>query len=89
MKLYLLALILLLGLVRAAVATGPDGSTSANSAHRKITPDRDVPRARSSVPSSVRSGTTGFVLRQDLFDRNNPNNLRSDWPGPPAQPGQF
>ena len=30
-----------------------------------------------------------IILRQDLFDRNNPNNLRSDWPGPPAQPGQF
>jgi hypothetical protein len=31
----------------------------------------------------------GFVLRQDLFDRADPNNLRSDWPTPPAQPGQF
>jgi hypothetical protein len=31
----------------------------------------------------------GGVLRQDLFDRNNPNNLRSDWPSPPRQPGQF
>ena len=31
----------------------------------------------------------GGILRQDLFDRNNPNNLRSDWPSPPAQPGQF
>jgi hypothetical protein len=30
-----------------------------------------------------------FVGSQDLFDRNNPNNLRSDWPGPPAQPAQF
>jgi hypothetical protein len=30
-----------------------------------------------------------FVCRQDLFDRNNPNNLKSDWPGPPAQPAQF
>ena len=29
------------------------------------------------------------VLRQDLFSRNNPNNLRSDWPAPTAQPGQF
>jgi hypothetical protein len=28
-----------------------------------------------------------FVLRQDLFDRNDPNNLRSDYPTPPAQPG--
>ena len=29
------------------------------------------------------------LVRQDLFDRNNPNNLRSDWPSPPAQPGGF
>jgi hypothetical protein len=29
------------------------------------------------------------VIRQDLFDRNDPNNLRSDWPSPPAQPGGF
>ena len=28
------------------------------------------------------------VLRQDLFDRNNPRNLRSDYPAPTAQPGQ-
>ena len=31
----------------------------------------------------------GLILGQDLFDRNNPNNLRSDWPGPPAMPAQF
>lgn len=29
------------------------------------------------------------IVRQDLFDRNNPNNVRSDWPAPPAQPGQL
>lgn len=29
------------------------------------------------------------IVRQDLFDRNNPNNARSDWPAPPAQPGQL
>lgn len=41
-------------------------------------------------PWSVEVRTTGFgVLRQDLFDRNNPRNLRFDWPAPPAQPGQF
>jgi len=27
------------------------------------------------------------VLRQDLFDRRNPNNLRHDYPAPPGQPG--
>jgi hypothetical protein len=31
--------------------------------------------------------TGGPILRQDLFARNNPNNLRSDWPSPPGLPG--
>lgn len=39
---------------------------------------RSAPRVRSSI-----------LARQDLFDRRNPNNLRVDWPSPPAQPGQF
>jgi hypothetical protein len=29
------------------------------------------------------------VLRQDLFARNNSNNLRHDYPSAPAQPGSF
>lgn len=33
-------------------------------------------------------GKSGFILRQDLFDRLNPNNVRADWPAPSAQPGQ-
>ena len=41
------------------------------------------------ISPSIDARTSGFILRQDLFDRNNPNNLRSDWPNPPAQPGQF
>ena len=40
------------------------------------------------IPISIDARTNGLI-RQDLFDRNNPNNLRSDWPSPPAQPGQF
>jgi hypothetical protein len=43
---------------------------------------------RQAVPL-VDSCRGGLVCRQDLFDRNNRNNLRSDWPAPPAQPGQF
>ena len=39
------------------------------------------------LPPEVRA--TWFVPSPDLFDRNNPNNPRSDWPGPPAQPAQF
>ena len=40
------------------------------------------------IPTSIDARPSGLI-RQDLFDRNNPNNLRSDWPSPPAQPGQF
>ena len=41
------------------------------------------------APPRATSCGSGFVCRQDLFDRANRNNLRSDWPAPPAQPGQF
>lgn len=55
--------------------------------------DKTIPVAhtgRRFTPPRVDVRTTGHaVLRQDLFDRYNPNNLRSDWPVPPAQPGQF
>jgi hypothetical protein len=57
----------------------------AKTAHPKGAPIHDVEKIRPSVDTRK----TGFVLRQDLFDRNNPNNLRSDWPAPPAQAGQF
>jgi hypothetical protein len=43
----------------------------------------------SQIKSPAVTSKGGFILRQDLFDRLDPNNLRSDWPGPPAQPGQF
>jgi len=54
-------------------------------AHTKVAPSHDVRK----IPSPIDTPKRGIILRQDLFDRNNPNNLRSDWPGPPAQPGQF
>jgi len=45
------------------------------------------------VPATLLVPTNGcrgcFVWSQDLFDRNNPSNLRSDYPSPPAQPAQF
>jgi hypothetical protein len=40
------------------------------------------------IPPSIDTRPSGLI-RQDLFDRSNPNNLRSDWPSPSAQPGQF
>jgi hypothetical protein len=56
----------------------------AKTAQVKVTPTH-VRR----TPPSIEIPRSAVVLRQDLFDRNNPNNLRSDWPVPPAQPGQF
>jgi hypothetical protein len=50
-----------------------------------VAPGRGVRKVRPLTTEAFPSG----ILRQDLFDRNNPNNLRSDWPSPPAQPGQF
>ena len=46
-----------------------------------------VQDARRNPPST--DARPSGLIRQDLFDRNNPNNLRSDWPAPPAQPGSF
>jgi hypothetical protein len=60
-------------------------SAIAKTAHTKVSPTHGVRK----IPPTVDTTKSGFILRQDLFDRNNPNNLRSDWPGPPAQPGQF
>lgn len=60
-------------------------TASAKDPHTKTVPARDVGRK----PSPVISSKSHFISRQDLFDRQNPDNLRSDWPSPPAQPGQL
>lgn len=60
-----------------AVAAAQDG-------HGKTEP---APRARRApAPADI---VAPGVLRQDLFDRRNPNNVRHDYPAPTAQPGQF
>ena len=48
-----------------------------------------VARDARHIKSPAATASTAGPLRQDLFDRLNPGNLRSDWPAPPAQPGQF
>jgi hypothetical protein len=53
--------------------------------HTKTVPAHDARR----TPSPAIGSKNHFSLRQDLFDRLNPNNLRSDWPSPPAQPSQL
>jgi hypothetical protein len=57
----------------------------AQSTDTKAAPTHDSRK----IPPTIATPKHGFILRQDLFDRNNPNNLRSDWPSPPAQPGQL
>jgi hypothetical protein len=54
----------------------------ANNARTKAEP---VQTARKVPPPVVAVRPVG-ILRQDLFDRNNPNNLRSDYHGPPLSP---
>ncbi|WP_441260626.1 hypothetical protein AB7008_40995 [Bradyrhizobium sp. 521_C7_N1_3] len=57
----------------------------AKDTHRRAATIRDP----QPVKSLRISNSGGLVVRQDLFDRRDPNNFRSDWPSPPAQPGQF
>jgi hypothetical protein len=58
-------------------------SAFAQNTSTKAAPSREVRR-----PAPVWDAWGG-VLRQDLYDRNNPNNLRSDWPSPPRQAGSI
>jgi hypothetical protein len=75
-KAYVLALSFTAAFATIAFADGPQAKLATAQIPPKIQPP-------------VGRGKIGFVLRQDLFDRNDPNNLRSDYHGPPAQPGQF
>ena len=58
-------------------------SAFAQTASTKAVPSRDVRK-----PAPLWDAWGG-VLRQDLYDRNNPNNIRSDWPSPPRQAGSI
>jgi len=48
----------------------------------------DGHREKTQVRWSTDWTKPGLIVRQDLFDRRNPNNLRNDWPAPPSQPNQ-
>ena len=67
--------------VEAALTT----AAFANAIQTKTAAAQDTRR----IKSPAATANTAGPLRQDLFDRLNPRNLRSDWPAPPAQPGQF
>jgi hypothetical protein len=74
----MLAILCILEVAFATTAFG-------RSRHSAALPAQDATQVKR-VPIWSRSGS---ILRQDLFDRQNPNNIKSDWPAPPAQPGQF
>lgn len=59
-------------------------ATSAQAADTVRTQINDV---RKSSPPAIVRPRRDFILRQDLVDPNNPNNLRSDWPRPSGLPG--
>ena len=83
MKARLIALLL----CSSCALTAQTFPASATKPSTKATPAAQL---RKTPPSVAVAGPPVFpILRQDLFDRNNPMNLRSDWPAPPAQPGQF
>ena len=72
-----LCILTILCALTPAIAAAQDGRT-------KTGPSPQARRAP--APGDI---VAPGVLRQDLFDRNNPNNLRRDYPAAPAQPGQF
>jgi hypothetical protein len=55
------------------------------STHSRVVAAQEVTQGN----SFVLRGKNGSISKQDLFDRLNSNNTRTDWPAPPAQPGQF
>src|SRR6185312_5936042 len=69
------------GVGTAAFAKAPRTKVAAAHDVRQVTPIQLAP-----IADKCRGC---FGCWQDLFDRNNPNNLRSDYPSPPAQPAQF
>jgi hypothetical protein len=81
MKILSLLCVLTAAFGTAAFSKAP--RTKAATAHHV----RQVPPIQ--VPPMAGSCWACFVGSQDLFDRNDPNNLRSDYPSPPAQPAQF
>lgn len=75
-------------MIPAVVVFAMTGIASGLSARpARVPPQVAAPVVRvAPLPDTCRRA---FVCRQDLFDRNNPNNIRSDLPAPSAQPGQF
>jgi hypothetical protein len=62
------------------------GSSTIVFAQSGETKPTQIKSDRERSPTIV-SSKGGSILRQDLFDPNNPNNLRADWPRPNGLPG--
>ena len=76
-------------MIFAASAAALATTAFAQAARTKVVATRGAHQATPVQVSPIIDGCRGsFICRQDLFDRNNPNNLRSDYHAPPAQPGQ-
>lgn len=71
-----------------ALAAGAETAAFAKALRTKVAAAHDV-RQVTPIQLAPRVDRNCFGCWQDLFDRNNPNNLRSDYPSPPAQPAQF
>ncbi len=72
-----LCILAILCALAPTIAAAQDGRTRAEPPQRA---------RRTPAPGDI---VAPGVLRQDLFDRNNPNNLRRNYPAAPAQPAQF
>lgn len=73
-----------------ALAAGVGTAAFAKAPRTKVAAARDVRQVTPVQLAPILDKCSGcFGCWQDLFDRNNPNNLRSDYPSPPAQPAQF
>lgn len=70
-----IGILTLLCVVFPAAAVAQDG-------HSK--PEPLVTGRRAVAPADI---VAPGVLRQDLFNRRNPTNLRHDYPAPPGEPG--
>ena len=76
-------------LVSVAFISNAALSPVAFAAAKRVQPARTPATISASAGPHSPTRNRSTLLRQDLFDRGNPSNERTDWPAPPAQPGQF
>jgi hypothetical protein len=72
----------------ALILNAAFSSAALAGSNRVLTPTPHTAPA-ASADAQRKMLTLSPLLRQDLFDRASPTNVRANWPAPPAQPGQF